>query len=140
MHIRKTRLLTPGPTPLYPPALHAMMGSDIHHRTEDFRNLYRATLADLAGEIPAAPWPEGDPADPARPGLDLVEVLVLAGTAASRGEARRLVEQGGVHVNGRPARDPEARFTTDDLLAGRFLLVRRGKRDQRLLVRGQGRA
>jgi aspartate aminotransferase-like enzyme len=47
MHIRKTRLLTPGPTPLYPPALHAMMGSDIHHRTEDFRNIYRATLAGL---------------------------------------------------------------------------------------------
>jgi aspartate aminotransferase-like enzyme len=32
---------------LYPKALHAMMGSDIHHRTEDFRNLYRAVLADL---------------------------------------------------------------------------------------------
>ncbi len=47
MHLRKLRLLTPGPTPLYPPALHAMMGSDIHHRTEDFRNLYRATLNDL---------------------------------------------------------------------------------------------
>ncbi len=98
------------------------------------------TLADLAAEIPAAPWPEGDPADPDRPGLDLVEVLILAGTAASRGEARRLVDQGGVHVNGRAARDPEERFTTDDLLAGRFLLVRRGKRDQRLIVRGLGRA
>jgi aspartate aminotransferase-like enzyme len=47
MHIRKQRLLTPGPTPLYPPALKAMMGSDIHHRTEDFRNLYRSTLSDL---------------------------------------------------------------------------------------------
>ncbi len=47
MHIRKQRLLTPGPTPLYPPALHAMMASDIHHRTEDFRVLYRETLADL---------------------------------------------------------------------------------------------
>ncbi len=47
MHIKKQRLLTPGPTPLYPKALHAMMGSDIHHRTEDFRNLYRAVLADL---------------------------------------------------------------------------------------------
>src|SRR5919205_3946040 len=47
MHIKKLRLLTPGPTPLYPKALHAMMGSDIHHRTEDFRNLYRAVLADL---------------------------------------------------------------------------------------------
>jgi aspartate aminotransferase-like enzyme len=47
MHIRKQRLLTPGPTPLYPPALYAMMGSDIHHRTEDFRKAYRSCLADL---------------------------------------------------------------------------------------------
>jgi aspartate aminotransferase-like enzyme len=47
MHIRKQRLLTPGPTPLYPPALHAMMASDLHHRTEDFRRVYRSALADL---------------------------------------------------------------------------------------------
>ena len=31
----------------YPAALHAMMGSDIHHRTEDFRKLYKPVLADL---------------------------------------------------------------------------------------------
>src|SRR5712671_2363196 len=47
MHIKKQRLLTPGPTPLYPPALHAMMASDIHHRTEDFRSVYKSALADL---------------------------------------------------------------------------------------------
>src|SRR5579863_7052513 len=47
MHIRKQRLLTPGPTPLYPPALHAMMAPDIHHRTEDFRKAYRSCLAHL---------------------------------------------------------------------------------------------
>src|SRR5579864_3538386 len=47
MHIKKQRLLTPGPTPLYPPALHAMMAADIHHRTEDFRKVYRSALADL---------------------------------------------------------------------------------------------
>ena len=47
MHIRKQRLLTPGPTPLYPPALHAMMASDIHHRTEEFRNIYKSALVDL---------------------------------------------------------------------------------------------
>jgi aspartate aminotransferase-like enzyme len=47
MHIKKQRLLTPGPTPLYPKALYAMMGSDIHHRTQDFSNVYRAVLADL---------------------------------------------------------------------------------------------
>src|ERR1051326_2097891 len=47
MYIKKQRLLTPGPTPLLPQALHAMMGSDIHHRTEDFRKVYREVLADL---------------------------------------------------------------------------------------------
>jgi aspartate aminotransferase-like enzyme len=47
MHIKKQRLLTPGPTPLYPPALHAMMASDMHHRTEDFRKVYKSVLADL---------------------------------------------------------------------------------------------
>jgi len=47
MHIKKQRLLTPGPTPLYPPALHAMMASDVHHRTEDFRKAYRSCLTDL---------------------------------------------------------------------------------------------
>ena len=47
MHIKKQRLLTPGPTPLYPKALYAMMGSDVHHRTEDFQNVYRTVLTDL---------------------------------------------------------------------------------------------
>ena len=47
MHIRKQRLLTPGPTPLYPPALHAMMASDMHHRTQEFRNVYQSALSGL---------------------------------------------------------------------------------------------
>jgi len=47
MHIKKQRLLTPGPTPLYPKALYAMLGSDLHHRTDDFRNVYKSVLADL---------------------------------------------------------------------------------------------
>jgi aspartate aminotransferase-like enzyme len=45
--IKKQRLLTPGPTPLYPPALYAMLGADMHHRTDDFRAVYKGVLADL---------------------------------------------------------------------------------------------
>jgi aspartate aminotransferase-like enzyme len=45
--IKKQRLLTPGPTPLYPKALYAMLGADMHHRTEDFRAIYKGVLADL---------------------------------------------------------------------------------------------
>ncbi len=47
MHIKKQRLLTPGPTPLYPPALHAMMASDIHHRTQDFVKIQGQALTSL---------------------------------------------------------------------------------------------
>lgn len=47
MHIKKQRLLTPGPTPLYPKALYAMLGSDLHHRTDDFRAVYKSVLSDL---------------------------------------------------------------------------------------------
>jgi aspartate aminotransferase-like enzyme len=47
MPIQKQRLLTPGPTPLYPKALQAMLGAEIHHRTQDFRDLYLSVLADL---------------------------------------------------------------------------------------------
>jgi aspartate aminotransferase-like enzyme len=47
MHIKKQRLLTPGPTPLYPPALHAMMASDVHHRTQDFVKIQAQALSSL---------------------------------------------------------------------------------------------
>ncbi len=39
--------MTPGPTPIHPAALQAMLGAEIHHRTQDFRNLYLSVLADL---------------------------------------------------------------------------------------------
>lgn len=42
--IRKTRLFTPGPTPLLPAAQFAMAAADIHHRTPEFRALYQRVL------------------------------------------------------------------------------------------------
>jgi aspartate aminotransferase-like enzyme len=45
--IRKTRLFTPGPTPLLPAAQFAMAAADIHHRTPEFRTLYERVLGQL---------------------------------------------------------------------------------------------
>ena len=45
--IRKTRLFTPGPTPLLPAAQFAMAAADIHHRTPEFRALYQRVLEQL---------------------------------------------------------------------------------------------
>src|SRR6202012_207286 len=44
---RKTRLFTPGPTPLLPAAQFAMAAADIHHRTPEFRALYQRVLSQL---------------------------------------------------------------------------------------------
>ena len=45
--IRKTRLFTPGPTPLLPAAQFAMAAADMHHRTPEFRALFQKVLAQL---------------------------------------------------------------------------------------------
>lgn len=45
--IRKSRLFTPGPTPLLPSAQLAMAGATMYHRTAEFRALYTKVLADL---------------------------------------------------------------------------------------------
>ena len=86
------------------------------------------TLAAVAAEIPTAPWP-GDGPHPA------ASLAIAAGAATSMSDARRLISQGGLSVNGRTVREPDERFGDGDLLAGRFLLVRKGKRDYRMLVR-----
>src|SRR5471032_1179157 len=44
---RKTRLYTPGPTPLLPAAQFAMAAADIHHRTAEFRAMYTRVLAQM---------------------------------------------------------------------------------------------
>ncbi len=45
--LRKTRIFTPGPTPLLPAAQFAMAAADMHHRTPEFRAVYSRVLAGL---------------------------------------------------------------------------------------------
>jgi tyrosyl-tRNA synthetase len=54
----------------------------------------------------------------------LPRLLTLTDLAASNGDARRLIEQGGVRLDGQAVTDPEAEFKTEDL-AGRVLQVGR---------------
>jgi aspartate aminotransferase-like enzyme len=45
--IRKSRLFTPGPTPLLPAAQFAMAAADLHHRTPEFRALFARVVKQL---------------------------------------------------------------------------------------------
>jgi tyrosyl-tRNA synthetase len=66
-------------------------------------------------------------------GWGIVEILVAAGVTSSKGEASRLVKGGGIYVNGRRIADEKARVVPDDAIEGRFLAIRKGKKDNFLV-------
>ena len=66
---------------------------------------------------------------PAEPGA-LISLLVASGTFASRGEARRMIQSGGLSVNDERVTDPEAGVPAP--VAGEWLVVRVGKRRLRI--------
>ena len=65
--------------------------------------------------------------------IDILSILVTAGLAASRSEARRAVEQGGVSVNNDKVSDIRASYTKEAIAAGEFI-VKKGKKNFRKIV------
>ncbi|MFT4085214.1 MAG: tyrosine--tRNA ligase [Nocardioides sp.] len=58
----------------------------------------------------------------------VVDLLVDSGLASSRSEARRTIGEGGAYLNNVRVEDPEAVVTDGDVLAGEWLVLRRGKK------------
>ena len=71
-------------------------------------------------------------------GVPLVELLVETGLAGSKGEARRLVQQGGAYVNDNAVGDILARLGGDDLRNGAILLRAGKKKVHRIVLVDQG--
>lgn len=80
----------------------------------------------LAGEVPRTSF---------APGADLVETLAATPLASSLSDARRTVSQGAAYVNGERAGDGRV-LGPDDLIHGRWVLLRKGKRTYHLLDAG----
>jgi tyrosyl-tRNA synthetase len=66
-------------------------------------------------------------------GLPIVDALVFAGLAKSKGDARRTVEQGGAYVNNRRVSGVDVRLTTADLASESVMVLRTGKKKYALL-------
>lgn len=66
-------------------------------------------------------------------GAPLVDVLVDAGLTRSKGEARRLIDNGGVYVNNVQATGVEQAITLADTIEGQFVVLRKGKKSYHLL-------
>lgn len=59
----------------------------------------------------------------------IVDLLIASGLAESRGAARRTVNEGGAYVNNAKVTDEEWKPAASDLLHGKWLVLRRGKRN-----------
>jgi tyrosyl-tRNA synthetase len=96
---------------------------------QDAANLADTLLA-IADDVPSVSISgaefEGD-------GLSVIDMVSRA-AAASKSEARRLVQQGGVSVNDRKIVDPGERLRRADAIDGRVFVLRRGAR-QRFVIR-----
>lgn len=65
--------------------------------------------------------------------IDILSILNKSGLAASRSEARRNVEQGGVSVDGNPVKDIKAVFSREQF-AGDGVVVKRGKKNFKKII------
>src|SRR5690606_12402814 len=76
-----------------------------------------------------------DEADAAAPDVaaDIHSLLVMSGLCASRGEAKKLLKQGGVYLNGRRRTEQERFVREDELLPDRYVLLRKGARSYALV-------
>jgi len=89
-----------------------------------------AEVADIFADVPSGEiYGEKLKGD----GLPLPELLVSTETVASKGEARRAIEGGGVYLNNRRVSDPTIRATLADVIDGRFLVLRIGRKNYRLV-------
>jgi len=95
----------------------------------DPTSLSASALAALAREVPTAAAERAE-------SFDTLALFVSAGLTASKGEARRLLQQGGLSLNGAKLSADDTTLAAARLLRGQYLLLRKGARDYALMTVG----
>ncbi len=92
----------------------------------ELSGIAESTFNEIVGEVPTKDIAKSELDGAGKP---LVEMLVLGGLCPSKGQARKDVEGGGVYVNNVRETSPTRAVSTADLLFGKHLLLRKGKRN-----------
>ena len=104
------------------------------HGEEEAKKAQESARALFAGgaaaEMPTAELSDADFSDGS---IDLLSIVQKSGLCASRSEARRNVEQGGVSVDGEIVKDIKTVYTKEQL-SGEGIVVKRGKKNFRRVV------
>jgi tyrosyl-tRNA synthetase len=85
-----------------------------------------STFNDVVGEVPSRNL---DKNQLEAAGMSLIDLLVFGGLSASKGQARKDIEGGGIYLNNVREADLHRQVTTGQLLFGKHLLLRKGKRN-----------
>ena len=101
-----------------------MFGGGLEGTTE-------TVFKDVVGEVPTK---DLDKARLAGTGTPIIDLLLHAGLCSSKGQARKDLEAGGISLNSVRVADHTRPVTTGDLLFGKYLLLRKGKRTYAVLV------
>jgi tyrosyl-tRNA synthetase len=96
----------------------------------DLEGITESTFNEIVGEVPTR---EIERSKLEGAGAPLVEILALSGLAPSKGQARKDIEGGGVYVNNIRESNIQRAVTANDLLFGKHLLLRKGKRNYTVL-------
>jgi tyrosyl-tRNA synthetase len=92
----------------------------------ELKDVAENTFNEIVGEVPTK---EIEKAKLDGTGLPLVELLVHAGLCPSKGQARKDIEGGGVNINNVREASATRAVTANDLLFGKHVLLRKGKKN-----------
>ncbi len=109
--------------------VHGEHGLDVAKRAtsvlfgESMEGLNADDLTGIFSNVPSAQLPRQKVE-----GALLVDLAVAAGLCKSKGEARRLIESGGLYINNRRADGIQAKAAPSDIVDGRVMVLRCGKK------------
>jgi tyrosyl-tRNA synthetase len=108
-------------------------GAEVAQREADAIDAYSGKVsgAQLMDHFPKKEFPK---AGLAGEGTALVELLVHAGLASSKSQARQLISGGGIEVNGERVADVNRKITTADIRHEKFVQLQKGKKSHMLIV------
>jgi tyrosyl-tRNA synthetase len=108
----------------------AQRATEIFYGAE-IADLNDAQLTEIFADVPSQQLGRNVLSDDG--GLPIIDALVAAGLAKSKGDARRTTQQGGAYVNNRRIDSVDARLTAADLASETVMVLRSGKKNYALL-------
>ncbi len=96
----------------------------------EIAGLSAGEIGDIFADVPSSEIPrarlEGD-------GASIIDLFEEMGLVRSKGEARRLLSNGGVYLNNAQVADPARAVSLEDTFGGQFVVLRKGKKQYHLV-------